>query len=493
MGKQYIASYDFGTSGVKAVLVGVDGRVASHATSNYPLLTPKVGWAEQEPEKYWEAVCKATGEAVRKAEIDPADVIGVVFGTMWKGVIPIDKEGNALHNCIIWLDARAEKQAKELNERMGTDRFCAQDYWTKLMWLKEEHPDLYEQADCILENNSYLKFKATGKKGVDLCNCMVTSTKPALKEEYESIMAAAGLDQEKFPPCMMPWENLGGLTEKAAGELGLVEGTPVFGGFGDIPAITIGSGSSAMDAAHIYLGSSGWLGVTAADRIPGAGEAYQPLDNEKEILLYTMQSACMSFDWTIRQFYHSEWKSMGGGVYDLVAEELESVGPGSNGLLAAPWLHGERPPLSEKARGLFLNIDASHERKHFVSAMQESICYMLRMKLEKYAKETGKKIEKINVVGGGTASNHWMQALADILGIPVDVPADSRHAGAIGTAYCALIGLGRCADFEAANELLKIEKHFEPREEVAAAYDKLYECFSELFPVLRTMFEKLNG
>ena len=114
------------------------------------------------------------------------------------------------------------------------------------------------------------------------------------------------------------------------------------------------------------------------------------LDNEKEILLYTMQSACMSFDWTIRQFYHSEWKSMGGGVYDLVAEELESVGPGSNGLLAAPWLHGERPPLSEKARGLFLNIDASHERKHFVSAMQESICYMLRMKLEKYAKETGK-------------------------------------------------------------------------------------------------------
>ena len=103
------------------------------------------------------------------------------------------------------------------------------------------------------------------------------------------------------------------------------------------------------------------------------------------------------------------------------------------------------------------------------------------------------KIEKINVVGGGTASNHWMQALADILGIPVEVPADSRHAGAIGTAYCALIGLGRCADFEAANELLKIEKHFEPREEVAAAYDKLYECFSELFPVLRTMFEKLNG
>ena len=97
------------------------------------------------------------------------------------------------------------------------------------------------------------------------------------------------------------------------------------------------------------------------------------------------------------------------------------------------------------------------------------------------------------VVGGGTASNHWMQALSDILRVPIEVPGDSRHARAIGTAYCALIGLGRCANFENANELIRVEKRFEPREETAQVYDKLYDCFCGLFPALRTLFEKLNG
>lgn len=493
MGKKYIASYDFGTSGVKAVLVGEDGRVCAHATVGYPLLTPKSGWAEQDPDAYWSAVCRATGDALCAGAIDPDDVIGVVFGTMWKGVIPMDAQGHPLHNCIIWLDARAEKQARVLNERMGTDRFCAQDYWAKLMWLRDEHPDIYDAADCILENNSYLKFKATGKKGVDLSNSLVTSSKEELKAEYESIMAAAGLDLSKFPPCIMPWETLGGLTERASVELGLPVGTPVFGGCGDIPAIAIGSGSSAMDAAHIYLGSSGWLGVTVPRRVDGLGECYQSLDMDKEIMLYTMQSACMSFDWAIHRFYHSEWQAMGGRVYDLVNDELDTVPPGADGLLATPWLHGERPPLSDKARGMFFNMKAEHVRRHFVAAMQESICYMLRMKLERYTQDTGRRIELLRVVGGGTASNHWMQALSNVLRVPIEVPADSRHAGAIGTAYCALIGLGRCANFENANELIHVEKRFEPCEETAWAYDKLYECFCQLFPALRSVFETLNS
>lgn len=493
MSKKYIASYDFGTGSVKAVLVDDSGAVCSHANAAYPLLTPRSGWAEQVPDQYWEAVCSATRQALAAGGIMPEDVIGVVFGTMWKGIIPIDKDGNVLYNCMIWLDARGEKQAQVLNERMHTDRFCAQDYWARLMWLRDEHPDIYEKADCILENNSYLKFKSTGVKAVDLSNSLVKSPKEDLDREYRAIMAAAELDTDKFPGVVMPWERVGGLTAQAAAEMGLAEGTPVFGGCGDIPAIDIGCGGSAMGAAHVYLGSSGWLGVTAPKRSDTVGEVYQTLDMEKEILLYTMQSACMSFDWAIHQFYHNEWKELGGKVYELVEREMESVPPGSDKLMAAPWLHGERPPLSDKARGLFFNIDASHERRHFVHAMQEAICCMVRWKVEAYRRETGEDLKMLRVVGGSTGSNHWMQMLSDVLQMPIEVPADSRHAGAIGTAYCALIGLGRCRNFENANDMIRVEKKFQPRSENAEVYDKLFDRFTRLYPALKELYQEING
>lgn len=492
MSKKYIASYDFGTSGVKSVLVGEDGQVLAHASAGYPLLTPHNGWAEQDPEMYWRAICRATQQAMAAVELTPDDVIGVVFGTMWKGIIPVDRQGKVLYPCMIWLDARAEKQAAVLNERMHTDRFCAQDYWARLMWLRDEQPDIYENAAYILENNAYLKFRATGKLGSDLSNCFVTSVKPPLKKEYEEIMAAADLDLQKFPPCVMPWDHVGDLSEQAASELGLAVGTPVFGGCGDIPAIAIGSGSSDMDAAHIYLGSSGWLGVTVPERRENVGETYSSLDDKKEILLYTMQSACMTFDWAIRCFYKNEWESQGSGVYALIEQELSQIPAGSDGMIAAPWLHGERPPLSEKARALFFNIKASHDRRYFVNAVQESVCYMLRSKLDTYRKESGRPIEKLRVVGGAAASNHWMQMLSDILEIPVEVPADSRHVGAIGSAYCALIGLGRCADFEQTNQSITVERCFYPRAANKNVYDRNYAVFSGLYPALCKSFEAIN-
>ncbi len=492
MEKQFIASYDFGTGGVKAVLIGLDCKVEAYATAYYPLLSPQSGWAEQDPDAYWQAVCNATRQTVEKAGIRPEQVVGVVFGTMWKGIIPLDAEDHVLHNCIIWLDARADKQAEELNARLPEGGYCAQDYWAKLLWLRETHPEIYDKTACILENNSYLKFKATGKKGVDLTNCLVTSSKPALKAEYERIMHAAGVDLSLFPRELMPWESIGGLTAEAAGQMGLSKDTPVFGGCGDIPAIAIGSGSSGMGAGHIYLGSSGWLGVTVPERVTGVGECYQTLDREKEILLYVLQSAGMSFDWAIRQFYHAEWEQYGRDVYDLVNAEMDTVPAGSCNLLATPWLHGERPPLSDKARGVFINMDANHERKHFVHAMLESVCFMLRLKLEAYRRETWQDVNTLRVVGGGTCTHKWMQMMADILNVVIEVPPNARHAGAIGTAYCALIGLGVCKNFEDANRLVGIESRYVPNPENQELYERQFGIFRRLYPALKDVFQAMN-
>ena len=142
---------------------------------------------------------------------------------------------------------------------------------------------------------------------------------------------------------------------------------------------------------------------------------------------------------------------------------------------------------------MFFNIKSTHQRPYFVNAMQEGICYMLRSKLDAYRRESGQDIRMLRVVGGATGSDHWMQMLSDVLGIPVEIPADSRHAGAIGTAYCALIGLGKCADFEEANRIIRVEKRFAPRADHRNIYDENYRVFCGLYPALRELYQAMNA
>ncbi len=488
----YILSYDFGTSSVKAIIVDTGGNVLSCTTSGYSLYTPQAGWGEQDTEEYWNNVCNATKKALVKTSVKPSNIRGIVFGTMWKSVIPVDKHGNVLNRAVIWLDGRAGRQAAELNKRLDTDRYCDKDYIPRLMWFKENLPDVYEKTDCFFEANSWLKFRATGKKGVDLTNSFTSTPDPALQKKYDHILKAAGLDKNKFGPLMMPWDKIGGLSKTSAAELGLVPGTPVFGGCGDIPAIAIGSGCSDTDDAHLYLGSSGWLGIIKPKQRPGVGELYQSLSPKKEILLYVVQATCMALNWAIEQFYRYEKSQMNEDIFDLINKETGQVPAGCLGMIATPWLHGERPPLSQNARALFFNITSMHDRRHMIRALLEGICYTMRQKIEIYKEETGNSIDTIRIVGGGTGGHNWMQAMTDILGIPVEIPYNARHAGAIGTAYCAFIGLGICRDFNDAKRMIQVEKRYLPNPENSQVYEKLYTVFKQLYPMLESAYNTLN-
>ena len=489
----YILSYDFGTSGVKAVVVDINGTVLSSTTSNYNLYTPQAGWGEQDTGEYWSAVCTATKQVLSDASISSSLIRGIVFGTMWKSVIPIDKQGNVLYRSIIWLDGRAGREAAQLNLRLGTNTYCDKDYIPRLMWVKENQPDIYEKTAYFLEANSWLKFRATGKIGVDLTNCFTSTPNATLQKEFDRILAAADLDKNKFGPVVMPWDEVGGLTQDAADELGLAAETPVFGGCGDIPAIAVGSGCSAVGDAHLYLGSSGWLVVLSETQQKDIGELYQSLSPGKEIMLYVVQATCMALEWAIEQFYRQEKAELKGSIFDLINEEIGQISPGCLNMIATPWFHGERPPLSQNAKALFFNITSLHDRRHMVRALLEGICYTMRAKIETYTQETGIAIDSIRVVGGGTGGDKWMQIMADILGIPIEIPSGARHAGAVGAAYCAFIGLGICRDFDDAKKMVHIERRYQPDSANAETYTKLYEVFLQLFPMLKDAYDTLNG
>jgi len=492
MKNESVLAYDLGTSGVKIVAVGFDGELIGVETEYYSLYSPQKGYAEQDPHEIWEAVCRGTRKLVSTYDIDIEGIRGMAFGTQWKAIIPVDRDGNVLHNAIIWMDTRAQVQADALNRKMNTSEFSNRDYHARLMWFRENRQHLYEKTCLFLELNSYLKYRLCGNVASDLSNNFIESNDPGLNVHYQNILENSGLDREKFPPLVMPEEKVGEVHEEAAAAMGIRAGVEVFAGFGDIPAVAVGTGASKTDEAHFYLGSSGWLAVSVQERKEGIGELYQSFYKGQELLLYVLQSACMTLNWAVDLFYSHEKKVLGNKVFERIDSDIKTILDERSFVVATPWLNGELPPLSSHARACFINLSAFHDRRHMVRAVRESIGFSLRTKMMNYHEQTGKTIESIRIAGGATESAVWMQTLSNILNIPVVIPANARHAGAVGVACCALVGLGIYKDFAEAQEGVKVDRVFDPQKRFEAHYGKLFSAYETIYPSLQETFRLLG-
>ena len=491
MDHRYVLAYDLGTSGVKCALVTPEGTLTASATADYGLLTPNPGWAEQNPEDYWDGVCRVTRETLKLAGVSARQVIGMSFGTLWKGIIPIDSRGNVLRPSILWLDGRAADQARRLNEFAGEKRYGPTDYWPKLLWLRENEPETIEKAAFILDVNAYLKWKATGKAAVDISNCYTASFDETQDAYYARLFAFMDIPREKFPEFVAASALVGHVTHQAAQALGVVPGIPVFGGNNDIQGVTVGSGCASVGGVHVYFGSSGWMGFT----LPHTGQRVSsPFDRDRDISLAGMRAIGLSLNWVAKQLYSNEYAQLGDQIFPLLDREAAQVPAGCGGLLAAPWLYGEFPPLvGLDAGGCFLNLKPDHSRGHMARAMMESICFQLKQQAQYLCHTKGHAWPvAVNAVGGGACSDVWMQILADVLNVPVRIPAAPRHAGAVGTAYSAIIGLGLCAGYDDAAQRMQMDRIFTPNPDAAAVYKKQYSVYIQLYGALKNIFAQLN-
>jgi xylulokinase len=324
---------------------------------------------------------------------------------------------------------------------------------------------------------------------VDEGNSFVRSTDPKLDAFYAELMDFMDIPRDKFPQVAPSCGLVGYVTKEASVELGLPEGVPVFGGTSDINAIAMGSGAAAIGGVHIYFGSSGWIGYTLAHEFK---ELYfSPFDNKRDVHIMGSQAIGLSYNWAIDRFYGEEKKALGDGIYALLDQQLADIPAGSEGVFATPWFYGERPPLfGRDARGNFLGLGAIHDRRHMTRAVMEGVCYQLRMGAEYNDTVLGRPLpEKVRAIGGGSCSGIWMQILADVLGVTIEVPAETRHAGTLGTAYCALVGLGLCDDIEDAARRVKIAKVYTPNPEAVAVYEKGYRVFEKIYKTLAPLFE----
>lgn len=506
MGTQYIIAHDVGTSGSKAVLIDLDGNICACDSENYNLYYPCANWVEQEPEEYWRAITKTTRKILTRANVKKEDVIGMAYSTQELTIIPIDKNGTILRRAISWMDGRAEKQAGQIMRKFGGAKIFSKlagavltgkDGLAKLLWIKQNEPYVYKDMECFLDVNGYLNYKSTGKKVMEWACASAFAFDLKKKDWMHMIINRIGLRKSIFPNLVKSTDIVGGLTNKAAEECGLLPGTPILGGTGDVQSAAIGSGSVGEEEGHIYLGTSAWVGISTSKTKSGRQGVYnlQSAEPTKCVVTGEMESAGACLKWVADEFYKNEQKDPKvKNVFDLMDKSVESIPPGSDYLIFTPWICGERCPISDAdVRSTFFNLSAVHKREHMLRAIYEGIGYNLRWIMEVIKNIYGFDLPVLRIVGGGALDIQWMQIMADITHRKIETIQNTQMVGAIGTAMIVAVGLGKYMDLEAAKKIIKVERVYNPNPHNIRIYDDIYSEYKQMYPSLKDVYHKLNS
>jgi len=502
---KYIIAHDVGTSGNKAVLVDIEGRVQGKCFEPYQTYHPSPGWVEQEPGDWWRAVSKTTRLLLEHTGVQPADVLCITYATQMLGIIPMDSKSGPLRRAIIWMDCRAGEQAERaMRKFLGPRVFalvagtalCGKDGIPKLLWLKTEEPDTYGKMCCFLDVAGYLFYRSTGNMVMEWTGASVFGLDLKKKTWMEGIFRYVGLDPHKFPPLVRSIDKVGELTPEAAAECGLLRGTPVIAGAGDAPCAAVGAGAVGEGEGHVYLGISGWVGVVTRRTPRGkcGAATIQSADPDKTFLFAETEAAGGCIQWIADQFYKAEKKDPNiPNVYALMDNEVAKIPPGSNYLLFTPWIYGERAPVDDcYVRATFLNLSAEHTREDMLRAVYEGVAYNIRWIAEIVEREFKFSLPCLRVIGGGAKGKPWMQILADITHRKIETVCEPQEAGAVGAALVAAVGMGIYPDFESLRKVVKVDSVYEPQRENYEIYDSLYDRYQEVYRDLRGFYRKLN-
>ena len=503
MKRLYLLGIDIGTSACKAALFDRKGQVLAAANGEYPVYYPEEGWAEQNPEEWWSAVCEAVWQVIREAGIQPEEIAGVgIDGQSWSA-IAIDKGGKVLTNTPIWMDTRAQSICDRLNEEIGEEEIfriagnsLQPSYTTaKILWYKENLPEVYSKIYKILQSNSYIAFKLTGQISQDLSqgyglHCFDMRT----GQWDEEMCKKMGIPRDFLPEIVPSDRIIGTVTKKAAEESGLAEGTPVAAGGLDAACGTLGAGVIYPGETQEQGGQAGGMSICI--------EKYQA---DPRLILgfhvipgkWLLQGGTTGgggvMRWFEREFADYERlikEQTGISSLDQLNEIAEKVKPGCDGLVFLPYMAGERSPIwNPHAKGVFYGLDFSKTKGHMVRACMEGVAFSLRHNLET-AEKAGAKAEILRAMGGSANSLLWTQIKSDITGKTMAVPA-SDTATTLGAALLAGVGTGFYKDYEeAVAQTVKVTRKHQPDPEKKAVYDKNYETYLELYRSLSGLMKK---
>ncbi len=501
MTKKYIVAHDTGTGGDKAVLTDLEGRVVRSAYQPYEVHYPRADWAEQDPDELWTAFAATTREVL--AGVDPAEVLGVGVSAQMFNLLPVDEACRPVTPMLSWQDVRSVAQADRVLEP-ATRGFLfertanvptAKDVIPKILWLKEERPDLWERTRWLLDCKEYILFRLTGVVGIDWHGASVFFLfDPHAKTWDREVCGRLGIPVEKLPPTYPPTEVIGAVTPEAAAQTGLAPGTPVVICAGDVAVAQSGSGANREGRAHLCIGTATWVGVSSATLRNDPDTPFWALnhiDPGKWVIAGEMESGGGALQWYRNLLCADEARAAGErgvSTYRVLDEQAAAAPAGSDGLVFTPWLAGERAPvLDHYARGGFTGLSLGHTKSHLTRAVMEGVAYHIRWIVEAM-EHTGFRIGSMQAIGGGSASPLWTQIIADVTGRRLNVVEHPLEAGAMGAALTVAVGLGVYPGMDAVDDLIAVARTADPRAENEAVYEHGYRTFRDLYAALAPIY-----
>ncbi len=489
---QYLLPIDIGTTSTKILAVSATGKTLQKVEKTYPTLHPQAGWAEQDPEQLLEAMLNGITEVIGKMGEPP---LAVSFSCAMHSLILMDKGGKPLTRAILWSDTRSRKQAELLKES-GTGTAIYQATGTpvhamsplcKLIWFRENHPELLQQAEQVIDLKGYFLYRLFGQYLIDYSMASATGLMAVQQKVWHSpAVALAGISTEQLPRLVPTDYQLQGLPTDFCLPTGLTPDTPFVIGASDGCLANLGALALDRSALAITLGTSGAIRTGNPQPFihPEGKTFWYHLDDQFYINGGATNNGGNVFAWVQQTFFT-------GLSSEAVLTKLQAIPPGSEGLLALPWLHGERAPLwEEQASGAFIGLRAHHSSAHLGRAALEGLILNIYSIYHDLKKMPNCSVEEIRVNGGLARSPLVRQIIADVFGLPVHL-LTGTDGSALGAAMLALKALGKVNDYQEFHPWIHTTSLTLPIPDQQILYQQRFAIFQPLYQQLATVMKRL--
>ncbi len=488
-----VLGIDLGTSSVKAMLLGAETGETAVASRAYTVDIPRPGWAEQQPQAWWDAAAQALRELKEKHAKEYNAVAAIGFSGQMHGLVAVDDTGEPLRPAILWLDQRAGVQLGEIErkisrEEMGRvlrNRVFAGFAFPSLLWVMQNEPDIARRISRVMQPKDYIRFKITGRIGAEESDASATGCFDVGKREWAwDLIRRLGVPGDVFPECGMSGSIAGTVTKECAQATGLAEGVPVVYGCGDQMAQSIGNGAVRESIVISNIGTGGQISAFSS---AGAWDIQMRTHTFCHAVegAYTVFGATLCAGMAVNWFKNKILKERSYAEMDRLAAQAQ---PGSEGLLFLPYLAGERTPhINPKAEGAFFGLKLCHSREHMVRAAMEGVAYSLKDSLT-IIEEMGIRAERIIASGGGAASRAWLQIQADVFEREMQVCRVGEQA-CLGACILAGVGAGLFPSVQdACGRFVRYDdKVIQPNPENRRVYRQGYGRFRELYARTRDL------
>jgi xylulokinase len=490
---RHVLGIDASTTATKAVLVDEAGAVVGVAASEYGFEVPRPGWSEQSPDLWWDGAVAAIREVLASTGVAGGDVVAIGLTGQMHGLVLLDGAGSVLRPAILWNDQRTAAECDVIRAAVGAQRLIeitGNDALTgftapKLVWVRDHEPDVWAQVAHVLLPKDYVRLRLTGEYAMDKADGAGTILFDLAARDWSAeVLGALEIEPDWLPPTFEGPVITAAITDEAAAATGLRAGTPVVAGGGDQAANAVGVGVIDPGSMALSLGTSGVV-FAATDR---------PIHEPRGIVhafchavpgRWHMMSVMLSAAGSLRWFRDA--LAPGVEFEDLVAPAAE-VPAGSDGLLFLPYLTGERSPHPDpRARGAFVGLTLTHDRRHMTRAVLEGVAFGLRDGLDLMLEAGMPAPDQIRASGGGTASPLWRQIVADVLEAEI-ATVDTTEGAAYGAALLAAVGAGWFATVEVAAASLVTATPVAAPGRDTPRYAEAHATFRTLYPALAPVF-----